>query len=99
MNMKNLVSVSIAVCASAGIVLAAESDASAQGVVVDIVPPAGFVATTEPVYYEGHPAYWYHNRWYYRNPHGWGWYHDEPAYLRDRRVREPPRRWHYEHRR
>jgi hypothetical protein len=50
-------------------------------------PPAAYVATASPVYYEGHPAYWYGNRWYYRNGGGWGYYRSEPRYLNEYRGR------------
>jgi hypothetical protein len=50
-------------------------------------PPPEYIATAEPVYYEGRPAYWYNNRWYYRNGGAWGYYHGEPGYLRDWRGR------------
>jgi hypothetical protein len=67
---------------------------SAQEVVV--APPAEYLATAEPVYYEGHPAYWYGNRWYYRNGAAWGYYHDEPGFLRDYRGRPGfGARYHY----
>ena len=62
----------------------------------DVPPPPEYIATVEPIYYEGHPAYWYNNHWFYRDEHGaWGHYHDEPAFLRDRRFHSPPNRWHY----
>jgi hypothetical protein len=68
--------------------------ASAQEVVV--APPAEYIATAEPVYYEGHPAYYYNNHWYYRNGAAWASYHDEPAYLRDWRGRPGwGARYHY----
>ncbi len=44
-------------------------------------PPPEVIATLAPVYFEGHAAYWYHSRWYYRDARGvWGTYHDEPAF-------------------
>jgi hypothetical protein len=61
----------------------------------DVPPPPEYIATVEPIYYEGHPAYWYNNRWYYRDGARWGYYHDEPGFLRDRRFHSPPGRWHY----
>ncbi len=67
--------------------------ASAQ---IVIFPPPAFVATAAPVYYEGHPAYWYNNHWYYRDARGgWGYYHDEPAFLHDHRGGGYGR-YHYE---
>ena len=62
-------------------------------------PPDTFIATAEPVYYEGHPAYYYNNHWYWRDGNGsWNYYHDEPAELRDHRMHAPPAR-HAEERR
>jgi len=49
-------------------------------------PPPGFVATTNPVYYDGRPAYYYNSRWYFRNGGGWGYYRSEPGYLYNRRT-------------
>jgi hypothetical protein len=60
--------------------------AGCYGEVDEEGPPPGFVATASPVYYEGHPAYWYGNRWYYRDGAGWGAYRSEPGYLRNYRV-------------
>jgi hypothetical protein len=58
-----------------------------------IPPPAEYIATTEPVYYEGHPAYLYNNHWYYRDEHGgWGHYDHEPAFLAERRAHFAPAR-------
>jgi len=59
-------------------------------------PPADWLATTTPVYFEGRPAYFWNGHWFYRNGGGWGWYHDEPGYLRDWRGahREPERRFY-----
>jgi len=48
-------------------------------------PPAAFLATAQPVYYEGRPAYFYGNRWYYRNGASWGAYRSEPEFLSQRR--------------
>jgi hypothetical protein len=61
----------------------------------DAPPPPEYIATVEPVYYEGHPAYYYGNRWYYRDGARWGHYNDEPAFLRDRRFHTPAGRFHY----
>jgi hypothetical protein len=66
---------------------------------VQLSPPDTFVASTEPVYYQGHPAYYYNNHWYYRDEQGrWNYYHDEPGELRDHRMHAPPAR-HVEERR
>jgi hypothetical protein len=60
---------------------------------VVLSPPDTFVATAEPVYYQGHPSYYYNNHWYYRDQRGaWNYYHDEPNELRDHRTHAPPAR-------
>jgi hypothetical protein len=51
-----------------------------------LYPPAAYIATTAPVYYQGHASYWYGNRWYYRNGAGWGSYDREPSFLRGRHA-------------
>ncbi|HXX69311.1 MAG TPA: hypothetical protein VEK07_19155 [Polyangiaceae bacterium] len=88
---------------SLGLLVGASADVAAQPVPpppeVVVPPPPEVIATVEPVYYEGHPAYWYGGHWYWRDPHGWHWYGVEPAYLRDHRAHAPPPRYHYEHRR
>jgi hypothetical protein len=62
-------------------------------------PPPEYIATTEPVYYEGHAAYWYGNHWFWRDERGgWNHYEAEPAFLADRRAHFAPR-WHYHGRR
>ena len=85
-----------------GLVTALSADARAQLVVPVPFPPPPpvFVATVQPVYYEGHASYWYGNRWHWRDHHGWHVYEREPVYLRDHRAHEhwAPRP-HYEHRR
>jgi hypothetical protein len=61
-------------------------------------PPAEFIATTEPVYYQGHAAYWYGGRWYYHDAHGgWGHYDREPQELANRRSHAPPATHFYGH--
>jgi hypothetical protein len=52
----------------------------------DGYPPAEFIATATPVYYEGYPSYYYGGRWYRREGVGWHLYREEPAYLRDYRA-------------
>ncbi len=52
-------------------------------------PSDGFVATQDPVYYDGQATYFYGNRWYYRNNGGWSYYRSEPAYLRQYRGAHP----------
>jgi hypothetical protein len=72
----------------------APATASAQQIVIG--PSAEFIATTEPVYYEGHAAYWYNNHWYWKDEHGgWQHYESEPRELQDRRLHSPPPRHYY----
>jgi hypothetical protein len=62
-------------------------------------PPDTYVATVEPVYFNGQPTYWYGNHWYWRDAGGrWNYYHDEPGFLRDRRMHGLPDR-HFDDRR
>jgi hypothetical protein len=76
---------------------ALSTDAQAQ----PLEPPAVYITTASPYYYEGHAVYWYNNRWGWREPHGggWHWYEHEPQALHEHRVHAPPARYHYEHRR
>jgi hypothetical protein len=63
---------------------------------VDVYPPGAFIATASPVYFEGRAAYWYGNRWWYRDGGAWRFYGNEPAYLRSYRARVPaPARQYY----
>jgi hypothetical protein len=62
---------------------------------VHVEPPPEVIATLSPVYFEGRPAYWWGGRWYYRNGSAWGYYHDEPGYLRDWRGHHEPARAYY----
>ena len=53
-------------------------------------PSAGFIATEQPVFYDGHASYWYNGHWVYRDAGGrWGYYHSEPGYLAARRGGGP----------
>ena len=58
-------------------------------------PPAAYIATTDPYYFDGQAAYWYNNRWFYRNGNGWGGYAHEPAGLAVRRSQGGPARVNY----
>jgi uncharacterized membrane protein YgcG len=61
-------------------------------------PPPEYVATTEPVYYEGHAAYWYGNHWNWRDEHGgWNHYDSEPRFLADHRANLGATRHSWEH--
>lgn len=66
------------------------------GVPVDGYPPSAYIATTEPVYYEGRASYYYDHRWYYRDGSRWAYYRNEPPALYRRRVQAPPRQRAYE---
>lgn len=70
--------------------------AASPGPYYDDYPPDAYIATTEPVYFEGHAAYWYGNRWYYRDGGHWGHYDREPPVLYQRRMQAPPVRRTYE---
>ena len=59
-------------------------------------PPDAYVATTEPIYFEGRATYWYGGRWYYRDGGGWRHYDREPAALYQRRAQAAPVRRNYE---
>jgi hypothetical protein len=72
----------------------ASTPARAQ-IEVSLFPPAAFIATSSPVYYEGHAAYWYGNRWQYREGGNWHSYREEPSYLRESRGRHEPVRQFY----
>ncbi len=67
---------------------------AAQEIEADLPPEV--VATMTPVYFEGHAAYWYGNRWHYRDGGHWRRYREEPVFLRDSRVRREPARRFYE---
>jgi hypothetical protein len=69
---------------------------AAPGAYYDDYPPDAYIATTEPVYFEGHAAYWYGNRWYYRDGARWSHYDREPPVLYQRRMQAPPVRRTYE---
>ena len=66
------------------------------GIGYEDYPSDEYIATTEPVYFEGRPAYWYGNRWYYREGRRWNHYEAEPAGLYQRRMQGPPARRTYE---
>ena len=61
----------------------------------DSYPPDGYIATTEPVYYEGHATYWYGGNWYYRDGNRWSHYDREPPALQQRRMQAAPVRRSY----
>jgi hypothetical protein len=60
-------------------------------------PADGYVATTEPFYYNGFATYWYGGRWNYRDGSGrWNHYDREPAALAQHRMQGGARRRNYE---
>jgi len=77
------------------LMVAGSLPAAAQVEVQIGIPPPAFIATSEPVYFEGRPNYWYNGRWYYREGRAWRWRHEEPAYLREWRGRREPGRYYY----
>jgi hypothetical protein len=62
---------------------------------IHISIPVEIIATDTPVYYEGHAAYWYGDRWYYRVGREWYEYRTEPVYLRDYRSNHARERRFY----
>ena len=44
-------------------------------------PPAAFIATTLPEYFDGRPVYWWDGFWFYRDGRRWNFYRDEPQPL------------------
>lgn len=79
-----------ALCLGAIIACLAAAPAQAQ-VQIRISPPSWFIATNRPVYYEGHPSYYYGNQWHYREGRTWRTYREEPRFLRDHRRGPQPR--------
>jgi hypothetical protein len=63
----------------------------------DDYPPDAYIATTEPVYFDGHASYFYGGRWFYRDGGRWSSYQHEPAELARHRAAGPPVRHSYEH--
>jgi len=58
--------------------------------------PDDVVATTDPIYYDGVPVYWYGGHWMYRNAFGgWAAYRTEPPALAARRASAPAARRYY----
>jgi hypothetical protein len=78
--------------------LAAVSLAGSSATAQWAPPPPEYVASTEPVYYEGHAAYWYGNQWSWRDEHGaWNHYDHEPAGLAEHRAHSAPVRRSWSH--
>ena len=50
-------------------------------------PPAAYVASYRPVYYNGYAHYYYQNHWFYRDGGGaWRWYDRDPDFLARERM-------------
>jgi hypothetical protein len=61
-------------------------------------PPDAYIATTEPIYFDGRANYWYGGQWYYRGAGGrWSHYDHEPPALYQRRMQGGPVRHNFEH--
>jgi hypothetical protein len=52
-------------------------------------PSSEFIASEDPVYYDGQANYLYDGLWYYRRGSSWGYYGSEPDYLRNYRTAHP----------
>ena len=85
----------------AGVVVASCLSAAPAraGVRIEIFPPAAFIATSRPVYFQGHATYWYEHRWHYRDGRRWRTYEAEPRHLREYRNHHEPERYYYGRRR
>jgi hypothetical protein len=95
-RMTSTLSKGFAIVAAAG-ALAAVALVAAPADAQWVAPPQEYIATTEPVYYEGHAAYWYGGRWSWRDEHGtWNHWDREPAFLADRRAHFAPVRRSWE---
>jgi hypothetical protein len=71
-----------------------QEEAQAQYAEVQYAPPPpAYVASYEPVYYNGYAHYLYRNRWLYRNHGAWRGYGHEPGFLNGRRG-EWGHHWH-----
>jgi hypothetical protein len=93
--MKNILQTTIKIVLCAAAVAAGSKAALAQIEVTIGFPTPEIIATTEPVVFEGHAAYWFGGRWYYRDGNRWRYYRDEPVFLRDRRMHRAPERHFY----
>ena len=86
-----MTSMSKALALVIAIALGSSTEARAQ-IAITFAPPAAYIATSQPEYFEGRPVYWYNNNWYYRDHGRWSYYRREPVYLRDRRAHWTPER-------
>lgn len=74
-------------------ILAYSRESRAQTVVVT-GPPSEYVASYEPVYYNGSAHYFWHRYWHYRDHGIWHRWDREPAFLHDHRG-EWAHHWHH----
>jgi hypothetical protein len=81
-------------CASAPFLALAADSTEARAQVVVIEPPSAYIASYEPIYYNGFAHYFYRDRWYYRDHGAWRGYEHEPDFLRDHRG-EWAHHWHH----
>jgi hypothetical protein len=91
---KSLAAVAASALAAAALSLPLARDAVAQTISVDFPTPE-FMATVQPIYYENHAVYWWHNHWLWRDGASWRSYDHEPPVLEQRRTHDPPGRWFY----
>jgi hypothetical protein len=77
--MKTIAKLVLSVAVPLAAVAAYAAPAEAQ--VVYTYPSAAYVASYQPVYYNGYAHYYYNNSWYYRDHGGWHGYATEPGYL------------------
>jgi hypothetical protein len=57
-----------------------------EEVITESGPPVEHIRMAPQVIYGGRRVYWWGNRWYYQNGARWGYYRNEPVYLRGRRY-------------
>jgi hypothetical protein len=53
---------------------------------IEIGPPVEHIRAAPEIIYEGHPVYWFHDRWYFRSGGLWNYYAVEPPALRPHRY-------------
>lgn len=75
---------------SVALIVALLVGSAAQAQIRIVIVPPEIITTTEPVYYEGHAAYWYEGHWRYRHGDAWDYYDEEPRFLAERRARARP---------
>jgi hypothetical protein len=79
-SIPSLTALAVCVAVPFTVIVAHSSNAEA-----DDWPTGTYVASYEPVYYNGFAHYFYHNHWYYRDHGAWRGYDHEPGFLHDRR--------------